>query len=534
MAFWRRRSSGERELARCRSSSMRTGLLIALLSTGTATGCLPPVRPVVLAGRLLLPGGPVTGELLVDETGVIACAAESCASAPGYEKATHLAIENAVISPGLINGHDHTNSNTVGPQDHGLLRYQHRHDWRTGAEGATPLPLIKSTSDQAVIAAAELRLLLGGATSVVSTGGVRGLLRNLGSDDQAALEGLHGMADFFDTFPLGDGAGEMLTSGCAYPKVVTPQKAFARGAYTPHIAEGINRAAQNEPGCLQEVITARTTVAHGVGVNALDVDAIGRAGAKLSWSPRSNLSLYGDTAPITLYRNAGVPIALGTDWLPSGSMNLLRELACADAFNKAHLHSAISDAELWQMVTGNGAAAAGFDDQLGALQAGKVADVTVFDGAVRTDHRAVIEAGVEDVRLVLRGGRPLYGDADLVRALRGDGCAALDVCGRARELCNDAPASLEGALAAASSSYPLFFCRGAAPVGEPSCSPYRDTYPDGITATDRDGDGVPDSTDDCPDVFNPVRNMDGGAQADVDGDGFGDVCDARPLDPSMH
>ena len=35
--------------------------------------------------------------------------------------------------------------------------------------------------------------------------------------------------------------------------------------------------------------------------------------------------------------------------------------------------------------------------------------------------------------------------------------------------------------------------------------PYRDTYAAGITATDSDGDGVPDTTDDCPTIFNPPR-----------------------------
>ena len=49
------------------------------------------------------------------------------------------------------------------------------------------------------------------------------------------------------------------------------------------------------------------------------------------------------------------------------------------------------------------------------------------------EREDVIGAGVEDVRLVLRGGSPLYGDAELVQALQ-EGCAAMDVCGRPREL----------------------------------------------------------------------------------------------------
>ena len=73
-------------------------------------------------------------------------------------------------------------------------------------------------------------------------------------------------------------------------------------------------------------------------------------------------------------------------------------------------------------------------------------------------------------------------------------------------------------------------------MNEPTCIPYCDSYPNGSSATDPDGDGVADASDDCPTVFNPPRllTMDGAKQSDVDGDEAGDACDAKPLDPSQH
>ena len=54
---------------------------------------------------------------------------------------------------------------------------------------------------------------------------------------------------------------------------------------------------------------------------------------------------------------------------------------------------------------------------IGRLGPGCVADIAMFDGRPARTHRAVIDAGVDDVVLVLRGGKPLYGDADLMAGL---------------------------------------------------------------------------------------------------------------------
>lgn len=488
---------------------------------------------VVLQGTLLLPSGPMTGEVFIAGTGLIACAAASCSSTSGYGNATVLSCPASAISPGLINAHDHTEFDTLGPVPHGTTRWEHRNEWRTGADGAPKLQEPTSTTDPKINAAAELRFVLGGATSVIGTGGVHGLLRNLAAyPDTTLVEGLKGPTVFFDTFPLGDSNGTELTSGCAYPSPRSPSSAFAGGAaYAPHVSEGINLAAENEFTCISGslgLLTAQTAVIHGVGLNATDLEAIKTAQAKLIWSPRTNVGLYGNTATVTAAKALGLTIALGTDWLASGSMNMLRELACADSLNQQYFAQAFTDQDLWLMATKNAAVAAKYDTEIGSLAAGLQGDVAVFaDGG--KGYRAVIEAGVEDVQLVLRGGKPLYGDASAISALSSS-CTALSVCGLDKQVCVDAPSiTLSDIQTAAAPIYPLFFCKGTVPMNEPSCVPYRDTYMNGITTGDKDGDGVPDGTDDCPSVFNPVRPMDGTAQADVDKDGMGDACDSTPV-----
>ncbi len=189
------------------------------------------------------------------------------------------------------------------------------------------------------------------------------------------------------------------------------------------------------------------------------------------------------------------------------------------------------------MVTSSAAKVTKMDARVGALATGQVGDVAVFAAKGKAPYRAVIEAQAPDVALVLRGGAALYGDASVVGVL-ASGCDDVGVCGTAKQVCLESEigetfAALSTSVGA--SMYPAFAC--ATPANEPSCTPTRPTavagstvYSGAVTATDRDGDGVPDSTDDCPLVFNPVRPMDNGAQADADGDGLGDACDPCPLD----
>ena len=528
--------------------------VIAAAPAGQVCTVTPGSSTLLLQGTVLA-GFDVyeNGTVLVDTSepnGRITCVGCDCATTPEGQAATVVACAEGVISPGLINPHDHITFTLSQPIPHGMERYDHRHEWRLGLDGATELNNFPgSNSSREGVLYGELRMLLGGATSISGSVGAahaQGLLRNL--DRPELTGGLSGVDVNYRTFPLGDSDGTMRTSGCDYP-FIDGTGNLAADVYMPHIAEGITAAARNEFACLSgapdgvDLLEGHTSVIHGIGMRAIDIDLMGQEGAMLVWSPRSNVDLYGITAELTTYRNLGVRMALGTDWTASGSMNVLRELACADAFNQQHLDGAFSDLELWLMSTYWAAVSQGADDQLGLVRAGHVADLAIFDGgalgAGDTPYRAILEANVEDVALVLRGGHALHGDASLVEALVEPvdvaGCEALDVCGVDKRLCAQLDAGLTtsqitGAVNGA--SYPLFFCGD--PDDEPSCDPARpDEFPGRGGPDDPDGDGLTNAQDNCPDVFNPVRPLDQGAQADADADGIGDACDLCPLSPGQ-
>lgn len=484
------------------------------------------------------------GQVAIDPTGQITCAGCNCAT--GGE--TVITCPDAAISPGLINTHDHITFTQDFPYTDSGERYDDRQQWREGLDGHKKIPS-KGSASKAQILWGELRFLMGGATSIVGSGGQPGLLRNL--DIAADQGGLGKPAVDFDTFPLDDSSGTRRTTDCNYGGTPsTPATIMNIAAYEPHTAEGIDATAHNEflcessasydvmaPGVSNNLVLPKTAMIHAVGLTASDYGAMATAGTGMIWSPRSNITLYGDTARVSTAARMGVNIALGTDWMPSGSMNLLRELKCADGFNKTYMHTFFTDEQLWAMVTSNAASVTKMDDKIGLLAAGHVADITIFRGNGSASFRSVIDAKPQDVALVLRGGTVLYGDTDLVGALT-TGCDSIpgDVCGAPKQVCltSDIGMSLAALTTGAGTIYPAFQCD--VPMNEPTCTPSRpasvasSTIYTGLTsATDSDGDGIADADDNCPNVFNPVRPMDNGAQADADGDGVGDSCDPCPI-----
>ncbi|MBK8237063.1 MAG: amidohydrolase family protein [Deltaproteobacteria bacterium] len=488
------------------------------------------LRGTVLDGEGVLRGG----EVFIDSSGTIACVDCDCSGATGAASARVLQCGDAVISPGLVNPHDHITYANNAPIGQGVDRYEHRHDWRKGQNGHASLHTNSGASANEVLGA-ELRFVMGGATAAASAGGEAALLRNL--DTFGLSEGLSLPVADSDTFPLDDASGEQRELGCDYGSSPTSRASIQGHAYLPHIAEGINPAAANEFTCTgsaagEDLMGPQTAVIHGVGLRPPDIAAMVDAGAMLVWSPRSNVVLYGNTAPVTTMRAMGLPIALGTDWVASGSMNMQRELQCADTLDRDYFGDAFGDRELWQMATEHAARAVGAGEVLGVLAAGRVGDVAVFRGDAHLDHRAVIDAAPDDVVLVMRGGVPLFGDDGLLTEgfSGGSMCETLDVCGVAKRACvardTQGVATLADVRAAIEASYPLFFCD--TPDDEPTCEPRRAGEYEGRPDGDRDGDGIADGDDLCPGVFDPVRPLDGGP-ADADGDGIGDACDPCPL-----
>jgi hypothetical protein len=246
---------------------------------------------------------------------------------------------------------------------------------------------------------------LNGAASI--GGYFRGLVRNVETPLDAKLKG----------------------ASTRIPDVAARDVAEFRGALAKnqccllHLSEGTDEHAHKAFFALSTAtppaVMKSLAGIHCVVLNAADFKMMGTAGAKMVWSPLSNLLLYGDTSNVKMARDNGVTIGLGPDWTFSGSKNLLGELKVARAVNAIRKFG-FSDRDLVAMATCDAAKVLGWEGRAGSLERGKIADVIVVDGVASDAYAALLAATEHDIVLSVIGGAARYGSATLMRKLGAD------------------------------------------------------------------------------------------------------------------
>ncbi|QWV94638.1 amidohydrolase family protein [Geomonas oryzisoli] len=138
------------------------------------------------------------------------------------------------------------------------------------------------------------------------------------------------------------------------------------------------------------VLDAATLAVHAVHVTPNDVAILKQRGVSVVLCPRSNDRLFVGCAPHKLLKEAGLPLAVGTDSLASNdSLSLWDEIR----FLQQTAPNVFSSRELLAMATLGGALALRIDADTGSLQPGKRADFQVLGGC-SFDAGAGIEATV--------------------------------------------------------------------------------------------------------------------------------------------
>jgi hypothetical protein len=219
-----------------------------------------------------------------------------------------------------------------------------------------------------------------------------------------------------------------------------------------HLAEGLDTRARQQFTLLHDNSLLRPNLVgiHGLALRPVQHRALTAARSWVVWSPLSNSLLYGETIdPAVLFDEKSL-FGLGSDWTPSGSRNILMELKVAwiRAQQVETAAKRFGFEDLAKAVTRRAATAAGWQDHIGTIEAGKLADLLVLDARHDDPYENLVRATEREVRLVMVGGVPRYGDRTVLEAagVAAAQTEALVVGGRQKRLHLHQPGSPLGKL----------------------------------------------------------------------------------------
>lgn len=163
------------------------------------------------------------------------------------------------------------------------------------------------------------------------------------------------------------------------------------------------------------------TGAHAVWIDAEDARMLAGEGASVAHNPGANLRLGVGVADLTMMRDAGLTVAIGTDSrVCSDNLNMFEAARLASRLTRVHGydHSRwLSAREIFRMATEGGAAALGQKGRLGRLAPGHAADIVFLDRGntnwvplVDIYNQLVHAEDATAVRHVMIGGRMVYRD----------------------------------------------------------------------------------------------------------------------------
>ncbi len=374
-----------------------------------------PDQAFALRGTVLTPEEVVEDGWVVVQGGSIAEVRHSLPAGVG------VIDTEGVVLPGLIDLHGHPEYNVFAAWEP-PKRYTNRYQWRRSDEYAAvvkePWQLLTSSAEgrpsllRTLTRYAEARALVGGTTAIQGASSrypdpAESLVRNV---DRYIFGGHHARS----IIDLGRSQADDLAR---------LRQLIARGevrALYIHLAEGIDQSSRDEFDELVEadLLTAATVIIHGTALSAEQLGQVKDAGAKLIWSPQSNLRLYGETTDAATALRLDIPVGLGADWLPSGSPSLLDELQIARRVLRQQ-GSRVDAQRLVQVVTSEAAKIAGLGDRLGRIREGLPADLLVLQRQHEDPWESVLRADRRSVELVTIGGDIAYGRREWVEHLAG-------------------------------------------------------------------------------------------------------------------
>lgn len=346
----------------------------------------------------------------------IAAVARRKADLPERYRDAFIVDTGSTLYPGLIDLHNHFVYNVL-PLWPVLKRYENRTQWqreaRYRAEVPAPVELLREheATARAVVRYVEAKALVGGTTTgqgifLKVAGGpslYRGAMRNVEQPESGLPAARTRVPDLRPAKPK---------------EVAEFREALDDGILFYHLAEGVDDYARRCFEVLDELDLVQPNLVgiHSLGLTPANVKRIAEQGARIVWSPFSNLLLYGARLDLQSLISSGARFSIGCDWSPTGGKNLLTELKVA-RWVADEQKVKLSDENLVRAVTADAARVVGWHPELGVLQQGARADLLAIEGVGGDPFAQLVRATEPAIQLVVVDGVPRFGAWPLVRSL---------------------------------------------------------------------------------------------------------------------
>lgn len=321
------------------------------------------------------------------------------------------------IYPGLIDLHNHFVYNVL-PLWAVPKRYKNRNQWPREKEYKSnislPMKALAGSSEtaRAIVRCVEAKALVGGTT----TG--QGILTPINGSPKLFNGAMRNVEDT-DDVRLPEAGTRVKNLDDSPADIESFRKALqTRVAYFYHLSEGVDEETRGYYTQLADNSLIQRSLAgiHALALQPEDYQALAAGGAKVVWSPFSNMLLYGQTLDLKALKESGVTFSIGCDWSPTGSKNLLEELKVA-RYVVGKQGASFSARDLVRAVTANAARVVGWHKYLGVLRSGAFADLLVIEGGGGDPYEHLINATEPQVMLVVVHGAARYGDREVMKQL---------------------------------------------------------------------------------------------------------------------
>lgn len=307
-------------------------------------------------------------------------------------------VDNAVLIPGMINGHDHL-LGTYYPRV-GNGPYENWLPWDNDLKSSPVYQERQQIENRDLYLLGGYRNLVSGVTTV--------------SDHIPHFVG----DPYYDILPmkairhfaLAHSVGQMALAWgdgieAEYQKAVKEDIPFIT-----HISEGFDSETVENIRTVDRMgaVGDHSVFIHGIAFSESDMDLIKKKKASVVWCADSNWFMFTETTDIKMLLDKGINVCVGTDSPMSGGQNILTEMKFDRDLYEELYGEELPDETIYKMVTENPAHAFKLK-RLGQIKDGYIADLVLIRQTERTAYGSVVNAELKDILLVVINGVPRYG-----------------------------------------------------------------------------------------------------------------------------